>query len=162
MSDEDESDDLVCPITLEIFRDPVVAKDGRTYEREAITKWIIEHGTSPITREPLQIQDLVANENLKKVCEQKRKLSVSYNVTEDKLTLPKRKYFVRNSQQILPTSNHRPTFDCDPTRISNKLLVPLVFLSFILPISLIVGIDQGLNTPLQGKFSRGNIDEMKV
>ena len=33
-------DSLLCPITLEIFRDPVVAKDGHTYERQAIVEWI--------------------------------------------------------------------------------------------------------------------------
>jgi hypothetical protein len=28
-----------CPITLELMRDPVVAKDGHTYERTAIEDW---------------------------------------------------------------------------------------------------------------------------
>ena len=31
--------DLLCPLTLEIFEDPVVAVDGHTYERVAIEKW---------------------------------------------------------------------------------------------------------------------------
>lgn len=34
----DESS-LYCPITLEVMRDPVVASDGHTYEREAIMTW---------------------------------------------------------------------------------------------------------------------------
>ena len=42
-------DELLCPITLEIFRDPVVASDGHTYERKAIEEWIQKNGTSPIT-----------------------------------------------------------------------------------------------------------------
>lgn len=56
------SDDLwKCPITLETFRDPVVAEDGQTYERSAITKWIIEGGTSPFTRQPLNVNALRPN-----------------------------------------------------------------------------------------------------
>ena len=29
-----DDDCLICPITLELFRDPVLAEDGHTYERE--------------------------------------------------------------------------------------------------------------------------------
>lgn len=52
-------DDLSYPITFGLFRDPVVVGDGHVYEREAITKWILEHGTSPLTRERLQIKEEV-------------------------------------------------------------------------------------------------------
>lgn len=31
--------DLVCPITQELFKSPVVASDGQTYERQAIRTW---------------------------------------------------------------------------------------------------------------------------
>jgi len=31
---------LVCPITLELFDDPVIANDGITYERVALLEWI--------------------------------------------------------------------------------------------------------------------------
>lgn len=31
-------------------RDPVVAKDGHTYERSAITTWLETHKTSPMVR----------------------------------------------------------------------------------------------------------------
>ena len=46
-------DDLICPITNEIFYDPVLALDGITYEREAIETWFIENETSPVTREKI-------------------------------------------------------------------------------------------------------------
>jgi len=45
MMNELESEDLICPITLQVFRDPVRAKDGHVYERQAIVTWILEHGT---------------------------------------------------------------------------------------------------------------------
>lgn len=33
------SNNLRCPITHELMKDPVMATDGHTYEREAIMKW---------------------------------------------------------------------------------------------------------------------------
>lgn len=44
---------LVCPITQQIFRDPVVASDGNTYERMGLVLWLMKNNTSPKTREPL-------------------------------------------------------------------------------------------------------------
>jgi hypothetical protein len=60
-----EEYDAVCPITLRSFREPVVAADGRTYEREAIVRWITEHGTSPFTRQPLNVNDLLPDYQVK-------------------------------------------------------------------------------------------------
>lgn len=59
-------DSLRCPITCELFRDPVVGSDGHTYERESITLWLQEHGTSPITRELMTVQSLRPNHNIRK------------------------------------------------------------------------------------------------
>lgn len=42
-----------CPIAQEPCTDPVIASDGFTYERDAILRWIVQSGTSPMTREPL-------------------------------------------------------------------------------------------------------------
>lgn len=61
------SDALSCPITLEIFRDPVMAQDGHTYEREAIEEWIQNNGTSPVTNQKLSIEHLAPNHAIKKV-----------------------------------------------------------------------------------------------
>lgn len=60
---------LKCPITLELFRDPVIGSDGHTYERENITAWIGKHGSSPITREPMSINSLRSNYIVKKMVE---------------------------------------------------------------------------------------------
>jgi len=47
------ADDLCCPITLERFKDPVVAEDGFTYERDALASWILRSPTSPSTGAPI-------------------------------------------------------------------------------------------------------------
>ncbi len=61
MSSADTQHYLICPITLELFDDPVIAEDGNTYERKAITEWITRHGTSPITKKSLTIDQLTPN-----------------------------------------------------------------------------------------------------
>ena len=43
---KEDVDVFTCPLTLKVFQDPVVASDGRTYERSAIQKWIERKGTS--------------------------------------------------------------------------------------------------------------------
>jgi hypothetical protein len=57
----------ICPITLDVCRDPVLAGDGHVYERIAIIKWIEEQGTSPLTRQPLNINDLCSAENIEQL-----------------------------------------------------------------------------------------------
>ncbi|XP_024627707.1 putative E3 ubiquitin-protein ligase LIN-1 isoform X2 [Medicago truncatula] len=47
--------DFVCPITSNIFDDPVTLETGQTYERKAIEEWFNrENITCPITRQKLQ------------------------------------------------------------------------------------------------------------
>lgn len=46
-------DYLYCPITKQIFQEPVVCSDGHVYEREAIEEWLKTNRTSPKTRETI-------------------------------------------------------------------------------------------------------------
>ena len=46
----DVAADLVCPITQELPIDPVIAEDGKIYERNAIVEWLGREQTSPVTR----------------------------------------------------------------------------------------------------------------
>jgi hypothetical protein len=54
-------DEFLCPITQEIMFDPVVASDGRTYERIAIQTWLSTKNTSPMTKEPIIDKTLRTN-----------------------------------------------------------------------------------------------------
>ncbi|CAF1296805.1 unnamed protein product [Adineta ricciae] len=138
-----EETDLVCPITLEIFRNPVKATDGHIYEREAIEKWIVDHGTSPITRETLKINELIPQNELKQICLEKRKLSVSYDPNEEKVTLPRLNYMITNTHRINP-SNNQQQLNLNLTNLSNPICFVLILFSFIFPISFLIGITQGL------------------
>ncbi|KAM3305895.1 putative E3 ubiquitin-protein ligase LIN-1 isoform X2 [Capsicum chacoense] len=51
--------DFVCPITGQIFNDPVTLETGQTYERKAIQEWIKRGNTTcPITRQSLSADTL--------------------------------------------------------------------------------------------------------
>jgi Mg-chelatase subunit ChlD len=69
MTTQDIPSRYICPITLEVFKDPVVDKDGNSYEREAIENWLRTNSLSPITRRPLNASDLVPNRALKDIIE---------------------------------------------------------------------------------------------
>ena len=68
----------LCPITYDLMADPMVAPDGNSYERSAIEQWLQQHGTSPISRQPMQTGQLIPNRSLKDAIEEwQRQHSVS-------------------------------------------------------------------------------------
>lgn len=50
------------------MEDPVIAADGHTYERDAMQKWLAEHGTSPVTGHTLEHSMLIPNMILRSIC----------------------------------------------------------------------------------------------
>ncbi|KAM0913621.1 hypothetical protein ACQ4PT_012049 [Festuca glaucescens] len=51
--------DFVCPITSQVFDDPVTLETGQTYERRAIQEWLDRgNATCPITRQHLNVGTL--------------------------------------------------------------------------------------------------------
>ena len=70
------SSDLECPITGEMFVDPVSTMDGQTYERSAIERWFREgHRTSPATGGSLSSLTLIPNIAIKRACESARSIA---------------------------------------------------------------------------------------
>jgi microcystin-dependent protein/energy-coupling factor transporter ATP-binding protein EcfA2 len=74
-ADEARPEAHICPITLAVMRNPVVAGDGQTYERQAIEAHFERRAraadferngfTSPITGQPLRSRDLFDNHALR-------------------------------------------------------------------------------------------------
>lgn len=52
---------FLCPISLEIMRDPVTLSTGMTYDRSSIERWIFtdKHQTCPVTNQQLTDTDLI-------------------------------------------------------------------------------------------------------
>lgn len=63
--------EFLCPITHRMMRFPVIARDGYTYEREAIERWFSVNSNnlprSPMTNIQLQDLELIPNHNLRKL-----------------------------------------------------------------------------------------------
>ncbi|KAL5250039.1 hypothetical protein ACHWQZ_G015943 [Mnemiopsis leidyi] len=55
---------LICPITRECMKNPVVASDGFSYEEKAILAWFKRNGTSPMTNGEIS-KRLIQNHNLR-------------------------------------------------------------------------------------------------
>ena len=68
ISRDELPEDLCCPITCELMKDPVITADGTTFERCAIKEWF-ETGarTSPTTNEPLENLTLIPNHVCKRL-----------------------------------------------------------------------------------------------
>ncbi|KAJ4971045.1 hypothetical protein NE237_004144 [Protea cynaroides] len=69
MEDIDIPSYFICPISLEIMKDPVTVCSGITFERESIERWIFtsKNSTCPITRQPLSDTDLTPNHTLRRL-----------------------------------------------------------------------------------------------
>ena len=61
----DMIDFISCPITQSIFKNPVKASDGHTYEKEAIEKWFSQSSTSPMTRCYISTKELIPDHSMK-------------------------------------------------------------------------------------------------
>ncbi|XLU46869.1 E3 ubiquitin-protein ligase PUB24-like [Arachis ipaensis] len=81
---------FICPISLQIMKDPVTAITGITYDRESIEKWLFKNKntTCPVTKMPLpNDSDLTPNHTLRRLiqawCTQNSSLGI------DRIPTPK-------------------------------------------------------------------------
>lgn len=54
---ETPNDDWICPITHDYFYSPAILPSGRRYEFDAIVRWCGEHGTDPLTRAHVRLDE---------------------------------------------------------------------------------------------------------
>lgn len=66
MKDVDTPNAFLCPVTLDVMKDPTVASDGHSYERSTLARLHKLKQKSPMTRERLDRGVAVPNVNLKK------------------------------------------------------------------------------------------------
>lgn len=52
---------FTCPLTLTVYRDPVLTKDSITYDRSILLQYIQKKNFDPITRKPLTQNDVFPN-----------------------------------------------------------------------------------------------------
>uniref|UniRef100_A0ACD5Z586 Uncharacterized protein n=1 Tax=Avena sativa TaxID=4498 RepID=A0ACD5Z586_AVESA len=62
---------FLCPISLDMMRDPVTAPTGITYDRESVEGWLERgHSTCPVTARPLRLEELVPNHATRRVIQE--------------------------------------------------------------------------------------------
>lgn len=66
------SDAYYCPITLGLIHVPVIDPEGYSYEKVAIENWIRRNGASPVTRQPVALEDLYPNRALAALMEEEK------------------------------------------------------------------------------------------
>jgi hypothetical protein len=52
---------FVCPLTRKVMEDPVMDQCAHTFERSAISDWLLRHECCPISRKPTSADDLRSN-----------------------------------------------------------------------------------------------------
>lgn len=79
-------DYLVCNISFDLMRDPVIAPSGYTYERANIEEWIAMHPCDPMTRRPLTCEQLYPAKAIQKAIQYYRNNYQSFVIP--KIVLP--------------------------------------------------------------------------
>lgn len=80
---------FVCPISLDIMRDPVTVTTGITYDRESIERWIFSNKsrTCPVTKQPLLSSELTPNHTLRRLIQAWCTTNAAYGV--ERIPTPK-------------------------------------------------------------------------
>ncbi|KAI5318835.1 hypothetical protein L3X38_038543 [Prunus dulcis] len=81
---------FVCPISLQIMRDPVTAITGITYDRDSIEHWLFQskNTTCPVTKQPLpRDSELTPNHTLRRLIQAWCTENASYGI--DRIPTPK-------------------------------------------------------------------------
>lgn len=73
---------FLCPISLQIMRDPVTLTTGITYDRESIERWIFsgKHEICPVTKQPLPDLELTPNHTLRRLIQAWCVANASYGI----------------------------------------------------------------------------------
>ena len=130
--------EYLCPITIMPMNDPVIASDGQTYERSAITEWLSSHTTSPMTREPMSVSSLQPNSTLKRLIQnfqKKQQYQEESQTRQEYVALPilpaipeiiatapaYNEYYYMDSHSHNPSHshNHNPSPNPNPNHNSN-------------------------------------------
>ncbi|KAL2511016.1 E3 ubiquitin-protein ligase PUB23 [Abeliophyllum distichum] len=80
---------FLCPISMQLMKDPVTISTGITYDRENIEKWLFscKKTTCPVTKQPVLDTDLTPNHTLRRLIQAWCTLNSSYGV--ERIPTPK-------------------------------------------------------------------------
>lgn len=92
MDEIDVPSHFLCPISLQLMKDPVTLSTGITYDRENIEKWLFsfQNNTCPVTKQTLletDLNNLIPNHTLRRLIQSWCTLNASFGV--ERIPTPK-------------------------------------------------------------------------
>ncbi|XVF69274.1 hypothetical protein PTKIN_Ptkin11bG0067900 [Pterospermum kingtungense] len=80
---------FLCPISLQLMRDPVTISTGITYDRDSIEKWLFscKNKVCPVTKQALNNSDLTPNHTLRRLIQAWCTLNASHGI--ERIPTPK-------------------------------------------------------------------------
>ncbi|XP_062112417.1 E3 ubiquitin-protein ligase PUB23-like [Humulus lupulus] len=80
---------FLCPISLEIMKDPVTLSTGITYDRESIEKWLFsgKNEFCPVTKQPIPDSELTPNHTLRRLIQAWCTMNASHGI--ERIPTPK-------------------------------------------------------------------------
>ncbi len=108
MSDIEIPDEYLCPISLDLMSDPVICEDGHTYDRISIMA--LKNNFSPITREPINKNNLIPNRLLKQMIDEFKENSHKSKIKN-------------NVKNKIPESKKIDEKDIGVHKIKNKIIL---------------------------------------
>ena len=116
--DSDIPEEFICPLTLEIYSDPLMSRRGLNFERKAIIEWLDRgHETCPLTRDPLGYGRLVPNARLRlEVEEWKRKHGYEIKPRDVEAEMKNRQFLWKSQHFVCMT-----LIDTDTTTDTDRL-----------------------------------------
>ncbi|CDY23218.1 BnaA04g05410D [Brassica napus] len=73
---------FLCPISLDIMKDPVIVSTGITYDRDSIEKWLFtgKKNSCPVTKQVITETDLTPNHTLRRLIQSWCSLNASHGI----------------------------------------------------------------------------------
>ncbi|KAJ4890091.1 E3 ubiquitin-protein ligase PUB22 [Raphanus sativus] len=80
---------FLCPISLDIMKDPVIVSTGITYDRDSIEKWLFtgKKNSCPVTKQVITETDLTPNHTVRRLIQSWCTLNASYGI--ERIPTPK-------------------------------------------------------------------------
>lgn len=103
-----QSLEITCPISKQIFFEPVVASDGFVYEKECIEHWLSTRQSSPITNLPLENNNINDLQFMKTLVAEKIKQNPELKKDQYVPILSKKKLY----KQIVKCADYNKLLEC--------------------------------------------------
>ncbi|KAF3510620.1 hypothetical protein F2Q69_00001733 [Brassica cretica] len=105
---------FLCPISLEIMKDPVIVSTGITYDRDSIEKWLFsgKKNSCPVTKQDITDADLTPNHTLRRLIQSWCTLNASYGV--ERIPTPRSPIYKSEIEKLIKdsASSHKNQVMC--------------------------------------------------